>query len=253
MVGCEVGARARGPGLAVNASVPVAATLPGRLVRRYKRFLADVETAGGGILTVHCPDPGRMRGLLREGAAVRCSSSDNPRRKLRHTLEMIRAGRIWVGVNTGRANAVARLAVLGGLIPELAGYTEVRPEVKIEAGSRLDFLLAGHTGGRPDTYLEVKSVTLADGSCARFPDSVTERGRRHAALLERLARDGRSAALLFVVQRADCSRVEPADEIDPAYGEALRRAAAAGVLVLALGARVTPTRIRPERALSVQL
>ena len=237
----------------VGASVAVAATLPGRLVRRYKRFLADVETADGRVLTVHCPDPGRMRGLLREGAAVRCSTSDDPRRKLRHTLEMIRSGRSWVGVNTGRANAVARIAVERGLVPELAGYTEVRPEVTVAPGSRLDFVLAGHEAGAPDAFLEVKSVTLAEGSRGRFPDSVTERGRKHVTLLERFAKEGRRAALLFVVQRADCDAVEPADEIDPAYGKALRRAAAAGALVLAVGARVTPTRIRPERALSVHL
>lgn len=235
------------------AAVPLAATLKGRLVRRYKRFLADVETADGRVLTVHCPDPGRMRGLLRKGAAVRCSTSDDPGRKLRHTLEMIRVGRVWVGVHTGRANAIARVAIERGIVPELTGYTDVRPEVVIEAGSRLDFRLAGHERGAPELYLEVKSVTLAEGSRGRFPDSVTERGRKHAALLEGLAKEGKLAALLFVVQRADCESVETADEIDPAYGQALRRAARAGVRVLAVGARVTPTRIRPERALSVEL
>lgn len=235
------------------ATVPLQANLPGRLLRRYKRFFADVETREGETLTVHCPNPGSMLGLLREGAAVRCSTSANPARKLRHTLEMIRIGRAWVGVHTGRANAVAARALRAGAIPELAGYRRLRPEVTVERGSRIDFVLEEEARGGPACILEVKSVTLAEGATARFPDSVTERGRRHAELLGRLAAQGRRAALLFVVQRADCEAVEPADDIDPAYGAALRAAASRGVLLRAVRARVTPTGIRVERALPVRL
>lgn len=235
------------------ATVPLQANLPGRLLRRYKRFLADVETREGEALTVHCPNPGSMLGLLKRGAAVRCSTSANPARKLRHTLEMIRIGRTWVGVHTGRANAVAAEALRAGAIPELAGYRRLRPEVTLERGSRIDFVLEEEARGGPPCVLEVKSVTLAEGAMARFPDSVTERGRRHAELLGRLAAQGRRAALLFVVQRADCVAVEPADDIDPAYGAALREAASQGVLLRAVGARVTPTAIRVERALPVRL
>jgi len=233
--------------------LPLCAELRGRLLRRYKRFFADVETPDGRTLTVHCANPGSMRGLLREGAAVRCSTSANPRRKLAHTLEMIRAGRVWVGVNTLRANAVAALALRGETVAELAGYTSLRPEVRVGEHSRLDFMLQDHSGGFPDAYVEVKSVTMAEGSRALFPDSVTERGRRHAELLGELAGQGKRAALLFVVQRADCVRVSTADDIDPAYGEALRGAVRRGVEVHALQARVTPSGIRVEQTLPVVL
>jgi sugar fermentation stimulation protein A len=233
--------------------VSVAADLEGRLLRRYKRFLADVETREGRKLTVHCPNPGSMRGLIREGASVRCSRSDDPRRKLRHTLEMIRVGRTWVGIHTGRANAVAEAALRANAIGALAGYPRLRREVVTPQGSRIDFRLDGHPDDPRPAWLEVKSVTLAEGNLARFPDSVTERGRRHAVALADLVESGARSALLFVVQRADCDRVEPADDIDPAYGAALREAASRGVEVLALGARVTASSIRAESALPVLL
>jgi sugar fermentation stimulation protein A len=218
-----------------------------------------VETRDGEKLTVHCPNPGSMRGLLEEGAPVRCSTSDDPRRKLRHTLEMIRIGRTWVGLNTGRANALVERALGAGAVPEFAGHGSVRREVPVPpipghtARSRLDFLLEGHPKRRQPLYLEVKSVTLAEGRVARFPDSVTERGRRHAQVLESLVAGGVRAALLFVVQRGDCERVEPADDIDPAYGQALRSAARRGVAVHALRVRVSPRALRLEGPLPVAL
>ncbi|MEN8183164.1 MAG: DNA/RNA nuclease SfsA [Myxococcota bacterium] len=232
--------------------MPLRADLAGRLVRRYKRFLADVETADGRILTVHCPNPGSMLGCAREGASVRCSTSDDPRRKLRHTLEMIRLGRAWVGLHTLRANQLVRLALEAGAIRELRGYRRIRPEVSV-AGSRLDFHLEEHARDPRPAWLEVKSVTLARGDRAEFPDSVTERGRRHTETLLRLRRRGQRAVLLFVVQRADCRSVAPADDLDPAYGAALRRAAQAGVEVRAVRARVSPRGIQLDGALPVQL
>ena len=236
------------PGLAL------AAHASGRLVRRYKRFLADVELdGGGGRVTAHCPDPGRMDGLAVPGAWVRLSESDDRRRKLRHTLEMIRAGRTWVGVHPGRANAVVRAALEAAAIPELAGYRELRAEVAVGTETRLDFRLADHAQGAPPAWLEVKSATLAEGERARFPDSVTERGRRHCERLAGIAKAGERAVLLFLVQRSDCTSVEPADDVDPAYGEALRAAHAAGVELLALGAKVTAHRIRVTGALPVRL
>ena len=233
--------------------VSIAADLEGRLLRRYKRFFADIETRAGEKLTVHCPNPGSMRGLVREGAAVRCSSSDDPRRKLRHTLEMIRVGRTWVGLHTGRANAVAEAALRADGIEALTGYRCLRREVVADHGSRIDFLLENHPEDPRPAWVEVKSVTLAEGSLARFPDSVTERGRKHAMALASLVESGARSVMLFVVQRADCDRVEPADDIDPAYGAALREAASRGVEVLAVGARVSPSRIRVEGALPVLL
>jgi sugar fermentation stimulation protein A len=234
-------------------TLPVRADLSGRLVRRYKRFLADVELPSGDVVTVHCANPGSMLGTDRPGSQVRCSTSDNPARKLPHTLEMIRVGRIWVGLHTLRANQLVALALAQGALPELTGYANVRAEVAVPAGSRLDFGLTHHGGGARDAFVEVKSVTLAQGRRGRFPDAVTLRGRRHLAALQALRCAGHRAVLLFVVQRGDCTSVEPADDIDPDYGRALREAAAAGVEVMAVRARVRADGIRLEGSLPVRL
>lgn len=238
--------------------VALEAPLVGRFVRRYKRFFADIETDDGRTLTVHCANPGSMKGFLDPGAAVRCSTSDDPRRKLRHTLEMMRIGRAWVGLNTHRANVLVARALEVGMPTALANYRTLQREVTIDDAhgrSRIDFRLRDRDDPHDvrDAWVEVKSVTLADGRTARFPDSVTERGRRHVEVLERLHRGGARAAMLFLVQRADCDRVAPADDIDPAYGRALRRAVANGVEVFALGARVTARAITVERELPVVL
>jgi sugar fermentation stimulation protein A len=199
--------------------------LDARLVRRYARFLADVRLPDGRVETVHCPNPGAMTGLATPGAAVLLSASADPRRRLRRTWELVRVGRTWVSVNTAIANrVVGRWLETGRLLP---GHRTVRREVRVP-GSRLDFALDG------TTYVEVKSVTLAEGGVAAFPDAVTERGRRHVEALRRLR--GRRV-LLFFVARGDVRAVRPADEIDPAYGAALRRAVKAGVQVVAVMAR----------------
>jgi sugar fermentation stimulation protein A len=236
-----------------RVSVPVGAEIRGRLILRYKRFFADIETDAGEKLTVHCPNPGSMLGCAIPGSAVRCSTSDNPKRKLRHTLEMIRVGRIWVGLYAARANQLARLALEHGAIPGLEAYREVRSEVAVHGGSRLDFRLDRHASDHRPLYVEVKSVTLAEGRRARFPDAVTTRGRRHLETLAELHRDGARAALLYVVQRGDCDTVEPADDIDPEYGAALRSAAEAGVELFAVRARVLANQIRLEESLPVLL
>lgn len=227
--------------------------MEGRLVGRRKRFFADVVTSAGETLVAHCPNPGSMKGLADPGIFVRCSVSDAPGRSLRHTLEMVKPGRSWVGVHTGRANALAALAIEGGALPALSGYTDLRREVKVDEGTRLDFRLDGKPGDSRPAFVEVKSVTLAGGRAARFPDSPTERGRRHLETLSRLRAEGARACLLFVVQRGDCAFVEPADEIDPAYGRALRAAAEAGVEILALRIHVSPRGLRVDRTLPVRL
>ncbi len=238
------------------------ADLPGRLVRRYKRFLADVETTDGEILTVHCPNPGSMLGMNAPGSAVRCSTHDDPRRKLRHSLEMIRVGRVWVGTNTARANQLAERVLASEALPTLRGYATHRREVALPerwrgpgetVRTRLDFALSDHPRDGRTAWIEVKSVTLARDGRARFPDSVTERGRRHMETLGRIARRGARAVVLFVVQRGDCDVVEPADDIDPAYARALRAAVADGVEALAIGARLTARQIAFERPLRVAL
>ena len=234
-------------------SIPVDGGLEATLIKRYKRFLADIELPSGETLTVHCPNPGSMLGTQKPGSAVRCSTHDNPKRKLAHTLEMIRVGRTWVGLHAARANALAaRLLEAGGFGP-FAGYAEVRSEVAVPEGSRFDFRLDQKPGESAPCWIEVKSVTLCDRRAARFPDAKTERGRRHLEHLVARKRAGERAALLFIAQRADADSVAPADDIDPAYGESIRQAANEGVEIHAIGARVSAKRIRLERVLPVLL
>ncbi len=234
-------------------TLPLRADLEGRLIRRYKRFLADVETADGRELTVHCANPGSMKGCSTPGALVRCSTSDNPKRKLAHSLEMIRVGRSWVGLQPIHANKLAALGLEANAIDGLRGYRTVRPEVDVDGGSRLDFLLDDHTRREAPAYVEVKSVTLEDDGVARFPDAVTSRGKRHMETLARLKQGGARAVVLFVVQRVDCDHFEPADAIDPDYGEALRDAVASGVEAIAVRARVRARGITLEERLPIRL
>jgi sugar fermentation stimulation protein A len=215
--------------------------LPGRLVRRYKRFLADVELEGR-IETVHCANPGSMMGLAEPGSPVWLSRSANPARKLPLTWELVEVkgalGGTLVGINTGHANRLAEEALGRGLIPALAGYQARRREVAYGVGSRIDFLLTGPD--RPLCYVEVKSVTLARGEAAEFPDSVTARGTRHLKELVEMRRQGARSVMLFLAQRQDCQGFAVASDIDPAYAAALAAASAAGVEVLAYGCRVWP-------------
>jgi sugar fermentation stimulation protein A len=201
----------------------------GTLIRRYKRFLADVALPHGRTLTVHCADPGSMRTVAVAGRPVRIRDAGDPRRKLSHTLEQVRPGRAWVCVNTAVPNAVVEGAVRRGAIEALGGYARLRREAVPFPGSRLDLLLEH---GERRCWVEVKNVTLRAGREARFPDSVTARGLKHLHALTRLRRDGDRAVMLFHVARADVDRFRPAWEIDPLYAAALRDAVAAGVEVL---------------------
>ena len=212
--------------------------IPATLVRRYQRFLADVRLTDGRTVTVHCPNSGAMTGCLGEGWPARLSSSDNPRRRHAHTLEMVHNGRCWIGVHSARANRLAEEAVHGGMVSELAGATEVRREQRLGERSRIDLVVTRADG---TCYVEVKSVTLVDdrGRYA-FPDAVTDRGRRHLDDLTEHAAGGGRAAMLYVIQRSDGAGFTTADAVDPEYGAALRRAAAAGVKVMAYRAEVSP-------------
>ncbi|MCB1890035.1 MAG: DNA/RNA nuclease SfsA [Rhodocyclaceae bacterium] len=226
--------------------------LEGRLIRRYQRFLADVDTPSG-VVTAHCPNTGSMMGCVAPGLRVWLSPARNPARKLAWTWELVEtADGALVGVHTGRANALVREAIEAGQVPALAGYPRIRPEVRYGEGSRIDLLLEAD-GARP-CYVEVKNVTAAvEGRTGFFPDAVTARGRKHLLEMQRCVEAGARAALVFCVQRADVARVQPADHIDPAYGEALRRAVSAGVAVLALGADVSPAGITLCRPLAVEI
>ncbi len=222
------------------------------LIRRYKRFLADVSLAGRSV-TVHCPNTGAMLGCDAPGSTVWLSHSANPARRYPWTWEQVRTAQgTRVGIHTGRSNALVREALEAGLIPALAGYRRIRPEVRYGSGAgRADFVLEGHRR-RADCVLEVKNVTaLAERAVAMFPDAVSARATRHLHALCREAGAGRRAVLLYCVQRDDVQRVRPADEIDSAYAGALRQALAAGVEVLAYAARVSPREVVLYRKLAV--
>jgi len=224
--------------------------IPGRLLRRYKRFLADVRLDDGEVVTAHCPNPGSMKGVLRIGGRVLLSDSDNPARKLRYTWELARLGRIWAGVNTMRTNRVVEDALRRDRIPELTGYEEIRPEAPMGERRRVDFLLST---GEDLCYVEVKNVSLAEGTTALFPDSVTARGTAHLVELTALAEQGRRAVMLYLVNRADCDRAGPARAIDPTYAEHLDIAVKAGVETLAYRARSGRRGIRIEKRLPFEL
>ena len=223
--------------------------LEGRLVRRYKRFLADVELEDGSVITAHCPNTGSLLGCAEPGSRVVLRDSQDPGRKLRYTFQSIQVGRSLVNVDTSLPNDVVREAVEAGRIPELAGYDELRREVPYGDASRIDLLL---TRGGEKCFVEVKSTTLVRGRTALFPDAVTERGLKHLGELERVVRGGQRAVQFFLVSRSGVSRFAPADDIDPAYGEALRRAEGAGVEVLAYTSRVRPDRIDVHRRIPVE-
>ena len=223
----------------------------GRLVRRYKRFLADVELAAGGAVTAACPNTGSMMGCCEPGSRVWLSESDSPTRKYRHTWEIVEAAGVKVGINTGLPNRLVREAVQAGVIGELSGYESIRPEVAFgEERSRIDLLL--EHSRKPACYVEVKNVTAAvTGRAALFPDAVSERGTKHLRELMRLKARGLRAVLVFCVQRGDVDEVRPADAIDPLYGKTLREAIAAGVEVMAWRARVTTRAIAIDARLAV--
>ncbi|ADH87019.1 DNA/RNA nuclease SfsA [Desulfurivibrio alkaliphilus] len=234
--------------------------IAGRLVRHYKRFLAEVELAEGEIITVHCPNSGSMLGCREPGSPVLLSVAANPKRKYPHTWELVQSDGYWVGINTARTNALVREALEKGVIAELQPIEEIRAEVKVSARSRLDFCLthpalAASAGQREKrhTYLEVKNCTLVEQGRAMFPDAVTSRGTRHLEELLRLCREGHAAAVLFCVQHGGAQFFTPAAHIDPAYAETLARVAAGGVEILAYRATPTPAGITLDTPLPVHL
>lgn len=225
--------------------------IEGRLVRRYKRFLADVELPGGEIVTVHCANPGSMLGLAEPGMRVHLSRSEKAGRKLPLSWELVEApGSGLVGINTLLPNRLAEEALRAGRIPELGGYPELRREVSYGAGSRVDFVLGGT--GRPDAYVEVKNVHFSRrAGLAEFPDSVTARGARHLDELSAMVAAGQRAAMLYVVQRSDSTAFAICRDLDPTYGAAFDRARAAGVEMLAYGCTITAVEIALGAAIPV--
>ena len=206
--------------------------LAGTLVRRYKRFLADIITSEGQELTIHCPNTGSMRGCCAPGSRVWYWDSGNPKRKYPHTWELVEvAPGSLVGINTLRANQLVKEALLAKQIAELADYDQLSSEVRFgEENSRIDFLLVQ---GEAQCYVEVKSMTLGENGIGYFPDAVTSRGQKHLRELMKIAQSGQRAVLLFCVQHTGVTEARPADTIDPEYAVLLRQAIATGVEVIA--------------------
>lgn len=228
----------------------------GRLIKRYKRFLADVELDDGRVITCTCPNTGSMLGLTAPGSTIWMSESDSPTRKYRHTWEMIEndlgAGPALVGINTQHPNKLVSEAITAGKITPLKGYSGLSREQKYGANSRIDILLEDEKKGR--AYVEIKNVHLMrTAGLAEFPDSVTERGAKHLRELAQVARSGDRAVMLFLIQRGDASKIGLAADIDPGYAAAFKAAMAAGVEALAYRCRLCPDEIAIDRKIPIML
>lgn len=225
------------------------ALIPGRLVKRYKRFLADVRLEDGSIITAHCTNSGSMKTCIEENAPVYLTPVNDPKRKTKFTWEMIYMNENWIGINTSVPNILAYEAVRDGTIEKLKGYTRVEREVQFQ-DSRFD-VYADNEHER--CFIEVKNVTMKAGKYALFPDAVTTRGRKHLETLIRAKEKGFRAVMLYVIQRMDVEKFGPAREIDPDYAKALKKAYSAGVEVIPVQAKVSPEKIEIIRELPFEL
>ena len=210
--------------------------VPGTLLKRYKRFLADVKLESGEIVTAHCPNTGSMKGCSEPGRKIYLSAHENPKRKYKYTWELIEMPTSLVGVNTLVPNRLVFKSIDQKLIPELSGYKHIQREVKIGEHSRIDLMLTDSGGKR--CYIEIKNCTLVNEAVAEFPDAVTSRGLKHITELENLTKAGHRCMMFYFIQRMDAQVFRPADHIDPDYGRGLRRAAKKGVEVLAYDVRI---------------
>ena len=225
----------------------------GVLLRRYKRFLADIRLEDGREITAHCANPGSMLAVAVPGSEVWVSESADKSRKLKHSWVLTRLGRTLVPINTTNPNRIVREALEADRIPELGGFQTLRPEVKYGENSRIDFLIED-PAQFSRTYVEVKNVHLVRiPGLAEFPDSQTKRGAKHLEELMKIVASGARAVMLFVVQRNDCLRLRPADELDPGYGAKLREAAQNGVELLCYDCEVTLERVTLRRRLPIEL
>ena len=218
---------------------------PARLIRRYKRFLADVTLNDGSGVTVSVPNTGSMMGLTAPGSRVWLSRSDDPKRKYAHRLEIVEADGTLVGINTGLPNRLTEEAIAGGLIDDLRDYPALKRERRYGENSRIDLLLSG--AGRPDAYVEVKNVHMRRREgLAEFPDTVTARGAKHLNELAKMAAAGHRAIMIYLVQRADCQRFRLCGDLDPAYCRAFDDARATGVEAFAVRCQIRTDGISPE-------
>ncbi|MCP5382202.1 MAG: DNA/RNA nuclease SfsA [Kordiimonadaceae bacterium] len=218
--------------------------LSGTLIKRYKRFLADVKLESGEIVTAHCANSGSMMGLKEEGFPVWLSPATNPKAKLSYKWELVQAGDALVGINTSLPNRIVEEAILCGKIAELQGYQNLRREMKYGQNSRIDIFLSDHIGDKPDCYVEIKSVTLSrESGIGEFPDAVTARGAKHLAELGDMTDQGYRSVMLYLAQRGDIEKFRIASDIDPAYADALKTAKKKGVEAYCYICDVTPKAI----------
>jgi len=225
--------------------------IPGILVKRYKRFMADVKLANGEVVTAHCPNSGSMRECCEPGRTVYLSFHDNPKRKLKYTWELIETPTSMVGINTLIPNRLVAESIEAGWVSELNGYDNIAREIKTSDNTRLDILLSSEDGNR--CYVEIKNCTLVKEGVACFPDAVTSRGLKHLVELSSLVSKGFRCVIFYVIQRVDAKIFQPADHIDPAYGRELRQALKHGVEILVYDTRIDLKTIRLNRKIPCRL
>ena len=221
----------------------------GILIKRYKRFLAEVKLDDGTVVVAHCTNSGSMKSCLENGAEVYLTPENDPKRRTKFTWEMIKINGDWIGINTGNPNKLAFEAISAGTIPELTGYSVVKREVHF-SDSRFDIYAENEF---EKCFVEVKNVTLKEGDYALFPDSVTTRGRKHLKTLIEVKAAGIRAVMLYIIQRSDVEIFAPATEIDPDYAKTLKFAVNEGVEVIAMQAKVTPDKIELLKKLPVEI
>lgn len=221
----------------------------GRLINRYKRFLADIKLDTGEIITAHCTNSGSMKSCLENDAEVYLTPVSDPKRKTKFTWEMIKINGAWVGINTGNPNKLALEAVQNGEIEKLKGYTEVQREVTF-GDSRFDVMAKNDI---ETCFIEVKNVTYKEGDYALFPDAITSRGKKHLETLIKVKEQGMRAVMLYIIQRMDVSVFAPAKEIDPEYAKTLKKAFEKGVEIIPIQAKVTPEKIELVKELLFKL
>jgi sugar fermentation stimulation protein A len=235
----------------------------GKILKRYKRFFADVELDNGELITAHTPNTGSMKTCWEPGWKAMVTFHDNPKRKLKYTLEMTHNGKTWIGVNTSKTNHIAKEAIEKGLIPELNGFSKLSTEKKI-GKSRIDLHLEYENAENPEEphecYVEVKNVTLSSDvneelqkNLALFPDAITTRGQKHLEELIDIVKSGKRAAMLYVVQREDMQAFSPADLIDHEYGRLLRKAKDNGVEILVYQCKVSPDQVQISHSIPLIL
>lgn len=223
----------------------------GKLIKRYKRFLADIELETGETITAHCPNSGSMKGCANPGSPVWVSISDNPKRKYKYTWELVKVPETLIGINTLVPNKLVRYSIEAGLIKKLSGFDRVTSEVKTSSHTRLDLLL--ENGANEKCYVEIKNCTLVEDGTAMFPDAVTTRGQKHLDELSFLVSSGHRGVIFYLIQRMDATVFKPADMIDKVYGEKLRTAKEQGVEIIAMDTVISTEMIRINSEVPVHL